>query len=58
MFALLIDALESKGNTSHKQGFQIFAPGSILSLPLTLLQASNGKQGTATSLLIIKIVLF
>lgn len=57
MFALLIDALESKGNTSHNQGFQIFAPGSILSRPLTSLQASIGKQGTAKSHLII-IVLF
>lgn len=58
MFALLIDALESKGDTSHNQGFQIFAPGSILSLPLASLQASIGKQGTAKRHLIIKIVLF
>lgn len=54
MFALLIDALESKGNTSHNQGFQIFAPGSILSRPLTSSQASIGKQLTDYFDLIIK----
>lgn len=34
MFAVLIDALQSRRSTSHQHGWQMFGPGSVLNSPL------------------------